>query len=201
MPVFLQIDFITMFESFINFLRLFKNIPQADVDIIENELICRKVAEGEVLFNEGHICREMYFICKGVLRIVAKNEKGTKMAYFFLKENQFCSILNSFNNDTAAAEGIEAACDAEIIVIKRQKLLELYQKLPYLKELITGITTQSLLDKIALKNSYLGEDASLRYRNFLLRQPDIALRVSLADIASYLGITQQSLSRIRKNMR
>jgi len=201
LPVFLQIDFITMFESFINFLRLFKNIPQADVDIIENELICRKVAEGEVLFNEGHICREMYFICKGVLRIVAKNEKGTKMAYFFLKENQFCSILNSFNNDTAAAEGIEAACDAEIIVIKRQKLLELYQKLPYLKELITGITTQSLLDKIALKNSYLGEDASLRYRNFLLRQPDIALRVSLADIASYLGITQQSLSRIRKNMR
>jgi len=57
------------------------------------------------------------------------------------------------------------------------------------------------LDKIQVRNSYLGEDASLRYRNFLLRQPDIALRVSLADIASYLGITQQSLSRIRKNMR
>jgi CRP-like cAMP-binding protein len=123
------------------------------------------------------------------------------MAYFFLKENQFCSILNSFNNDTAAAEGIEAACDAEIIVIKKQKLLALYQKLPYLKELVTGITTQSLLDKIQLKNSYMGEDAGTRYRNFLLRQPDIALRVSLTDIASYLGITQQSLSRIRKNMR
>jgi CRP-like cAMP-binding protein len=201
MPVFLLADFIAMFESFINFLRLFKNIPPADADLIENELIYRKVTEGEVLFNEQHICREMYFICKGVLRIVAQNEKGNKMAYFFLKENQFCSILNSFNNETPAAEGIEAACDAEIIVIKKQKLLALYQKLPYLKELITGITTQSLLDKIALKNSYLGEDASLRYRNFLLRQPDIALRVPLADIASYLGITQQSLSRIRKNMR
>jgi len=190
-----------MFKSFINFLCLFKNIPPADIAIIEQELTYRKVAEGEVLFSEGHVCREMYFICKGVLRIVAQNEKGSKMAYFFLKENQFCSILNSFNNDTPAAEGIEAACDAEIIVIKRQKLLALYQKLPYLKELITGITTQSLLDKIQVRNSYLGEDASTRYRNFLLRQPDIALRVSLADIASYLGITQQSLSRIRKNMR
>jgi CRP-like cAMP-binding protein len=190
-----------MFDAFINFLDLFKNIPQADIEIIEKELSYRKVTEGEALLEEGQICREMFFICKGVLRIVAQNEKGNKMAYLFLKENQFCSILNSFNNNVPAAEGIEAASDAEFIVLKKQKLLSLYEKLPYLKDLITSITTQALLDKIQMRNSYLGEDASLRYRNFLMRQPDIALRVSLSDIASYLGITQQSLSRIRKNMR
>lgn len=190
-----------MFECFLSYLKLFKNIPQGDVDIIEKELEYRKATEGEVLFNEGRICKEMFFVCKGVLRIVALNEKGARMAYFFLKENQFCSILNSFNNNIPAAEGIEAACDVEFIVLKKQKLLRLYEKLPYLKELITTITTQSLLDKIQVRNSYLGEDAGTRYRNFLLRQPDIALRVSLSYIASYLGITQQSLSRIRKNMR
>ena len=190
-----------MFDAFINFLGLFKNIPQADIEVIEKEISCRKAIEGEVLLEEGQMCREMFFICKGVLRIVARNEKGNKMAYFFLKENQFCSILNSFNNNIPAIEGIEAACDAELIVLKKQKLLNLYEKLPYLRDLITGITTQALLDKIQIRNSYLGEDASLRYRNFLLRQPDIALRVSLSDIASYLGITQQSLSRIRKTMR
>jgi len=190
-----------MFDDFINFLGLFKNIPQTDIDIIEKELTCRKVTEGEVLLNEGQLCKEMFFICNGVLRIVSQNEKGNKVACFFLKENQFCSILNSFNNNLPAVEGIEAACDADIIVLKKQKLLNLYDKLPYLKELITSITTQALLDKIQMRNSYLGEDASLRYRNFLMRQPDIALRISLSDIASYLGITQQSLSRIRKNMR
>jgi len=190
-----------MVDVFINYLRLFKNIPQADAAVIESELSCRKVTEGEVLLEQGQVCREMFFICKGVLRIVSQNEKGNKMAYFFLKENQFCSILNSFNNNVPAIEGIEAACDAEIIVLKKQKLISLYEKLPYLKELITGITTQALLDKIQVRNSYLGEDASLRYQNFLIRQPEIALRVSLSDIASYLGITQQSLSRIRKNMR
>ncbi|HEX3383681.1 MAG TPA: Crp/Fnr family transcriptional regulator [Mucilaginibacter sp.] len=180
---------------------MFKIIPQADIDIIEAELSYRKANEGEILFNEGHICKEMFFICKGVLRIVSQNEKGNKMTCFFLKENQFCSILNSFNNNIPAAEGIEAACDAELIVLKRTKLLSLYDRLPYLKELIISITTQSLLDKIHVRNSYLGEDASTRYQNFLRRQPEIALRVSLSDIASYLGITQQSLSRIRKNMR
>ena len=190
-----------MIDSLINFLRLFKNIPEADAEIIESELSFRKVAEDEVLFEEGHICREMFFICKGVLRIVAQNDKGNRMTYFFLKENQFCSILNSFNNNIPSLEGIEAACEAELVVLKKQKLYNLYEKLPYLKELITGITTQSLLEKINVRNSYLGEDAATRYRHFLMRQPDIALRVSLSDIASYLGITQQSLSRIRKNMR
>jgi len=190
-----------MFDNFINFLRLFKNIPQADIEIIKGGLSLARFAEGEVLFAEGQVCREMYFITKGVLRIVSQNEKGSKVTHFFLKENQFCSILNSFNNNTAAPEGIEAACDAEVIVLKRQQLFALYEKLPYLKELINGITTQFLLEKIQVRNAYLGEDAGTRYRNFLLRQPEIALRVSLGDIASYLGITQQSLSRIRKNIR
>src|ERR1700754_3651760 len=190
-----------MFEAFINFLRLFKNIPQTDVAIIEKELSYRKVTEGEVLLDEGQICKEMFFVCKGVLRIVSQNEKGNKMAYFFLKENQFCRILNSFNNNVPAVEGIEAACDAELIVLKKQKLASLYEKLPYLKDLSPGITTEALMDNIQVRNSYLGQDASLRYQNFLIRQPDIALRVSLSDIASYLGITQQSLSRIRKNRR
>ena len=49
----------------------------------------------------------MFFIVKGVMRIVAFNEKGNKMAYFLLKENQFCSILNSIsNNNIPSAEGI-----------------------------------------------------------------------------------------------
>jgi CRP-like cAMP-binding protein len=190
-----------MVNHFIDFLRLFRNISKEDAEIIEQYLGYRTATDGEVLFNEGEICREMFFISKGVLRIVSQNEKGNKLTIFFLKENQFCSILNSFNNNIAANEGIEAACNAELIVLKKQKLSVLYEKLPYLKELITGITTQALLEKIQIRNAYLGEDAARRYRNFLVRQPDIALRVSLSDIASYLGITQQSLSRIRKNMR
>ena len=69
------------------------------------------------------LCKEMFFICKGVLRIVSLNEKGNTVTHFFLKENQFCCILNSFNNNVIAIEGIEAACDAEFVVLKKQKLL------------------------------------------------------------------------------
>jgi CRP-like cAMP-binding protein len=65
---------------------------------------------------------------------------------------------------------------------------------------LDNITKQALLNKIALRNSYIGEDATTRYQKFIVQQSNIALRVSQTDIASYLSITKQSLSRIRKNI-
>jgi CRP-like cAMP-binding protein len=86
-----------------------------------------------------------------------------------------------------------------VSAIHKARLLELYKRLPYLGGLIDRITQQRLLDKIRIRNAYLGQDASSRYRLFMTQEPEIALRVPLNDIASYLGITPQSLSRIRRN--
>ncbi|NCD71085.1 Crp/Fnr family transcriptional regulator [Mucilaginibacter agri] len=190
-----------MDSPLINYLRLFRHIPAEDASLISEAFKQRAVKEGDVLFTSGHVCKEMFFICNGVLRIMIHNDKGAEVTYFFLKENQFCTILNSFNNEVSTEEGIEAACDGEILVVSKARLIELYQQLPYLKELIDQITQQALLDKIQIKNGYQGYDSTERYKLFLMRQPEIALRVSLTDVASYLGITPQSLSRIRKNIR
>ena len=189
------------FSPFIDFLQLFKNIPSADVETICDHLSFRKVSNGDALLNEGRVAKELFFVCKGILKIVSTTDKGNVVVQFFLKENQFCTNMNSFLNGVPANEGIEAASDAELIVFSKQKLNLLYDQLPYLKELIDGITKQALLDKIQIRNSYMGEDATTRYRKFILRQSDIALRVPLSDIASYLGITQQSLSRIRRSIK
>jgi len=188
-----------MYQPLINFLQLFKNIPQQDEVAISNAVTFKKVKAGEVLLETGTTATEFFFIAKGILKISLLNEKGNSVTYFFMKENQFCTILNSFNNNVTSHESIIAATDAELIVFTKASLLALYEQLPYFKELLHGITQQSLLDKIQLKNSYLGEDASSRYHKFLVNQSDIALRVALSDVASYLGITQQSVSRIRKN--
>ena len=131
---------------------------------------------------------------------MVRNEKGNEVTHFFLKENQFCTILNSFNNAVPAEESIQAACDTNVLVINKGKLQSLYEKLPYLKSLIDEITQQALLEKIQIRNAHLGHDSATRYKLFMMRQPEIALRVQLGDVASYLGITPQSLSRIRRNM-
>ncbi|WP_106529613.1 Crp/Fnr family transcriptional regulator [Chitinophaga niastensis] len=185
----------------INFLRLFRLIPPRDAEIITAATELRQFHQGDELLREGKVCREIFFICKGVLRIVNQNEKGDGITHFFLKENQFCSIQDSFNNGTPAKESILASCDAEVITLERNKLKALYTQLPYLENLIDNILQQALLERIAIVSVCLKKDATTRYRNFLSNQPDVALRVPLSDVASYLGITQQSLSRIRKNIR
>lgn len=190
-----------MSNALISFLKLFRDISADDEALITSAMEYRSYQEDDYLFKADKVCKEMFFICKGVLRIVAVNESGNEVTHFFLKENQFCSILNSFNNGVVAHESIQAVCDAEILAISRHALDKLYVQLPYLKTLITQITHQALLDKIAIRTAYLGQDSTTRYKMFMMRQPEIALRVSLSDIASYLGITPQSLSRIRKNMR
>jgi CRP-like cAMP-binding protein len=189
-----------MSNPLISYLQLFGTISTTDQEAIEAATQFRTYKEGEVLAGLGKVCREMFFICKGVLRIVKENEKGNEVTHFFLKENQFCTILYSFTNKVPTEESIQAACDAEVLAFQHDTLLELYKKLPHLKTIMDEIIQKALLDKIQIRNAYLGEDSTTRYKTFIMRQPEIALRVPLNDVASYLGITPQSLSRIRKNI-
>jgi len=190
-----------MADALISYLQLFRSVPEQDRQLITSAFKKLDLKEGDTLFYSGKICREMFFVCDGVLRILVNTEDGRQVTHYFLKENQFCTILNSFNNQVPADEGIQAACDALVLSIGRDTLLRLYQQIPYLKELIDSITQQALLDKIRIRNAYLGQDATTQYKLFLIQQPDIATRVPISDIASYLGITPQSLSRIRKSIR
>ena len=190
-----------MEDPLISYLRNYHPISEDDRLLILDAFGQKTFHEGDYLFQSGSVCRHRFFICDGVLRIMAGNDKGVEVTHYFLKTLQFCTILQSFNHGTVAHESIQAACDTIVRVIGKDSLFTLYQKLPWLQPLIDNITQQALLDKINLRNRFLGMDSTERYRIFLEQQPEIARRVSLADIASYLDITPQSLSRIRRNIR
>ena len=190
-----------MENKLVSYLQLFTDIPSSDRELISEAFDVKRFSEGEYLFESGGICKEMFFICSGVLKIIVNNEKGVNVIHYFLKENQFCTILQSFQSKSVAHENIVAACDVEVLSITKSHLASLFKKIIYLEKLIDQITQQRLLDKIQLRNSYLGRDSAERYSLFLMQQPDIAMRVSLSDVASYLEITPQSLSRIRRRQK
>lgn len=190
---------ISMEDRFIEYLRLYHDIPADDSDIIKSKLFCQDVSEGKYLLTEGEVCKKIFFVCRGVLRIVSQQSTGTEVTHYFLKENQFGVVLESFDNDTPSKESIQAVCDSEIIVLHKTALLSLYQTLPYFKAMVNTITQKALLEKIHTRNFYLGCNAAMRYQKFLLLESEIALRAPLSMIASYLGVTQQSLSRIRRS--
>ncbi|URM35713.1 Crp/Fnr family transcriptional regulator [Flavobacterium anhuiense] len=188
-----------MAGQLINYLESFTFIEKKDKLFIENVFDKREYREGDYLIDPNSISRELFFVCKGVSRITVVKEKGNVVTNFFFKENQFCTILKSFTNQTPAVEAIQAACNIEVLVISKENLLLLNDNLPYIGKLIDQIIQRAVLDKVELRNSYLGLDSTARYQLFLKQQPQVAKLVSLSSIASYLGITQQSLSRIRKN--
>ena len=192
----------TINDAVIGYLQQFSTIPipEKDRELILLALEPRVFKEGEYLFREGSICKQLFFISHGILRILSTNDKGVERTHYFYKEGQFCTILKSFSERVVAEASIVAAVDVEALVLTQQKLDDLYRGVPYLQDLTGRMFQRQLLEKVETRNMYLAVDAETQYKLFLERQPDIALRVSMKDIASYLGITPQSLSRIRRNL-
>jgi CRP-like cAMP-binding protein len=187
-------------ETLLAFLRSIRPITAEEAAIIVAHFETKRFKEGEYLFNAGNVCKELFFVVSGILRIVSVNDKGVDVTYYFIGENQFCTLLQSFNEETIARNDIQACSGACVLSISKRSLLALYQELPFMMGLINQVHEQRMLEKIRLKNAYAGEDAAHRYKVFIAEQPDIAYRVPLNYIATYLNITPQSLSRIRRNM-
>ena len=182
-----------------SYVEVLRDLSDDDRAVLSASFLPRTFTEGEELFAGGKTCDVLFFICKGVLKIHSVNEMGAEITHYFYKENQFCTILDSFQKSMYTEVSIAAACSAEVLQISKNNLIALYDQLPFMKDIIDQAIQQGLMEKVRLRNSYLGQVADHQYRLFLAQQPDIALRVAVKDIASFLGITPQSLSRIRKN--
>lgn len=188
-------------DTFYRFLQQLHPMPDEHWQLLSAGLYVEELQEGAVLLAQGKIARALYFICEGVVRLVKHTSEGEDITMFFLKENRCAAVLDSFSKNIPSDYTLEAACNASVIALHKEYLLRLYEKIPYLEALINTITQQGLMEKIRTRNEYMGLDASQRYRHFLQKEPDIVSRVPLSSIASFLGITPQSLSRIRKNGR
>lgn len=189
-----------MSNQLISFLQLYKPIREADQELISAEFEYKTFPEGSYLFEGMKVCSELFFICDGILRILVHQAAGKELTRYLLPADQFCTLLNSFNHEVPAPELIQAVCNVQVLAISKKNLISLYKRLPYLKVLIDEIIQRSLMEKNQIRNAYLEMEPSLRYEEFINDQPDIALRVPLNDVASYLGVSPQLINRLRKQV-
>jgi CRP-like cAMP-binding protein len=152
-----------MNDAFYQFLKTYKNIPPADFEIISQYAKSRVVEADNILLDHNSVAKELFFVVDGILKIITTNDKGNDVIQFFIKENRFCTILYSFKNGTPSTERIVAAVTTTVLYFSKSDLQKIYAELPYLQDLIETITHQALLDKIKIRNSYMGEEASTRY--------------------------------------
>lgn len=158
----------------------------------------KTVPKGQLLLAAGKISDEYLFLDKGYMRTFAYDTEGNEVTTNFCSPGQIVFEVSSFFNRTRSKENIQALTDCEGWFISFEQLNNLFHDLPEFREFGRGVLVKAFA---ALKNRTLmmiTETAEERYAYLLKTNPEIFQHAPLKHIASYLGVTDTSLSRIRK---
>ncbi len=150
-----------------------------------------------LLHKDGEICQKIYFIEKGLARWYYYNEDGKDITDSFGLENSFITAFDSFFQRKPSRYLIELLEDSTVYSMTYADLDQSFEKFPEVQRVSRLILIQ-ILEQMLDKNAALQfNNARQRYRFITEKHPDLLQRVALGHIASFLGITQETLSRIR----
>jgi len=183
-----------MFQVFSQIGTLSDQIKQA---IIQNSRIVQ-YSKKQKLLSEGEKSDSIYFLIEGAVRVFYLNQEGVETNTWFLFENELVISVYSFFTSQPSFEYIETLEDCVFIALKKEKLDWLYRNFVEFNIIGRRLTELYYVRNEAQANSLRMLSAKERYRQLLNTQPQLLQRVSLGHIASYLGISAETLSRIRK---
>jgi CRP-like cAMP-binding protein len=187
-------------ENLKKYLTDFVSLKPHEWELVAQHLKTETIKKGEFFLNYNQVSRKIGWIKEGVFRYVYIADNGTEYTKYFVSEKQFVSAIESFNTQTPTTEAIQALTDATVYTLSYESYTKLFDLLPAWGKLVTAITNHSYNQKVKELSPMVVLDAKTRYENFMRSQPDVMQRVSLGCIASYLGMTQQSLSRLRREL-
>jgi CRP-like cAMP-binding protein len=158
-----------------------------------------EVPKRTLLIKEGEIATRLYFISKGLLRIFYTKE-DTEITGFIFSEGLFAGCYESFLLRSKSNQTLEALEDCLLLAIDHTALQTLYKEVPKLHIVTRMIAEQRFINGQRILSSHLLDSPEERYRKFSDQYADLLLRVPQHIIASFLGITPVSLSRIRNRI-
>lgn len=168
-----------------------------EIELMRKHFRVKKAAKKDQLLTMGQVCKYVYFVVNGCLRTFYTTEKGEEFTRCIALENSFCWSMPGFLRQTPATENIEALTETELLAIDHSSFEQLCEKSPWFR-----ISYQAVLENLCISyadrvKSFLTMNAAERYKNLLQQNPDIIRQLPNRTVASYLGITQESLSRIK----
>ena len=175
-------------------------VSQSSAEVIAARFSPASFAKNDFLIEEGKICDDYFLLQKGFMRSFAIDTEGRDITTGFYSPGQVVFEVSSFFTRSRCKENIQALADCEGWRIDYEGLNKLFHAMPEFREFGRAILVKGYA---ALKNRMLGmitETAEQRYSQLLQMKPEIFQHASLKHIATYLGITDTSLSRIRKEM-
>lgn len=163
-------------------------------------LTIRKFAEKEVLLSPNNVCTFIAFITEGSIRTYHQNDQLVETNLLLRSEYEFVTEYESFVSEMPTKLFVEAIDPGEAIVLSRKGILKLYETSLYWNQFGRMISEQIFVNSKRRTEDMLFSSPKERYLSLMENRPDFFQKYSLKHISSYLGITPQSLSRIRNQL-
>jgi len=188
-----------MYEDLKQFVSQFTNLSREEWEAVEPFIEVRKLKKNDYFVREGEIARYISFTQKGYLRVLY-NHDGDEITRDISPLHTFVTALPSYVSQTPSYEIIQAITDCELLVIYRDNLESLYDKYNNWQRVGRRVIEEMFVQTQSRIYAFITQPAELRYKEMMKQFPDIFQHVPLQYIASYLGITSQSLSRLRRSV-
>lgn len=189
-----------MLEKFQSYLKERLAITDEQAKEATSCLKAKTIKKGTVLLSPGDLRSDNYFINEGLLRYFSIDEKGKEHIIQFAPENWMLSDRNSSVFNEASVFYIDAIENTEALIVPSHFFADIQKLLPHILELNIMMLHNSIRFMQKRINMLLSATAEERYLDFIKLYPNLTLRVPQWMIASYLGITPESLSRVRKDL-
>jgi CRP-like cAMP-binding protein len=185
-------------ETLIHFFHSTNLVSLSIAREIAEQFTAKTITKKQFLLSEGRIADEYFFLEKGYMRAFAHDTEGNEVTTGFYYPGRVVFEVSSFFSRVRSKENIEALTDCDGLLITYAQLNELFHALPEFREFGRAMLVRGFTELKSRMLATITETAEERYAHLLLSNPEIFQHAPLKTIASYLGITDTSLSRIRK---
>jgi CRP-like cAMP-binding protein len=175
-------------------------LTEAEQELILARTKQRTIKRRQMILQEGFVCQHYTFIVKGCFKMYGVDDRGIEHNIQFAAEGDWIADIGSFHSKKPSRLFIEAVEPSEIIQIEQQDLYFLYINVPKLDRIFKVIIEHKYVELQNRVLQNISSTAQQRYLNFLEQYPTLASRLPNVQIASYLGITPEFLSKIRKDL-
>lgn len=187
-------------EPLLNYFDRLIPLSKEEKDLVAEKFHPRLYSKRQFVLQEGDLCNQFNFVVRGCLRMYKIDEQGTIHILQFATENYWINDLGSFHGEKPSELNIDAIEDTMILQINRNDLISLYLHASKFNRIFRVLIENSFvaLQKRLLQN--ISSTAEERYQSFLDTYPQLANRLPQLQIASFLGITPEFLSRVRNKI-
>jgi len=191
-----------MHSPLIKYINSYLSAPLNDreIELMKSVFVLRKIRKRQYFLQEGEVCKYFAFIVKGAMRQFSVDDKGTEHTVGLFIENWWAGDRESYVMLTPSIYNIDAWEDTEALVMTRADQISLFNAVPSLKEWSLKLDERHAFATQKRLNDFVSLTAEKRYTHFTESYPEFLQRFPQHVVASYLGITKETLSRLRAQM-